>query len=219
MKGYNELNFQLNEENQLYEYLFSRWVFLKYFKRVGKLADFGSGNGNNALAFKKLGFNVSVCDTDPSFFNRLKKEGIKCYKMNLDKNFLLRDNSLDFIFAKSLIEHLESPENFLKEAFRCLKKGGKIFLQTPNWEKGYKVFYNDPTHRSPLTKNSLSALSKLIGFKIVEIRNFRSIPGIWRLMAIKSFRNISSLWKFCSMNSFEMTFFPNNEMIGVLEKQ
>ena len=204
MVSYNKTSFNINKDNQLFEFLFAKWVYLKYFKKKGNLLDLGPGSGNNAIAFKKMGFDVTVCDSDDYFFKRLEKQGVRCYKADLDKKLPFKEESIDFIFAKSVIEHINSPANFLKETNRCLKKGGRIFLLTPNWEKAYKEFYTDPTHKSPLTKRSMKILATMENYKVIKIKNFRNIPYLWRYFPLKS---------------FDTTFFNNKEMTAVLEKR
>ena len=41
------------------------------------------------------------------------------------------DGYFDYVVAGELIEHLERPQDFMKEAFRILKSGGKLALTTP----------------------------------------------------------------------------------------
>ncbi len=49
------------------------------------------------------------------------------------------DGYFDYVVAGELIEHLERPEDFIKEAFRILKSGGKLVLSTPREENEGEV--------------------------------------------------------------------------------
>ncbi len=42
------------------------------------------------------------------------------------------DDSFDLVAASDVIEHVESPERFAREAVRVLRPGGLLFLATPN---------------------------------------------------------------------------------------
>ena len=57
----------------------------------------------------------------------------------LDKNskFHFPDNSIDYIFSEAFFEHIndDDVDNLLNECSRVLKKGGKIRLITPHFEK------------------------------------------------------------------------------------
>jgi 2-polyprenyl-3-methyl-5-hydroxy-6-metoxy-1,4-benzoquinol methylase len=46
-----------------------------------------------------------------------------------------RDNAFDCVVASEVVEHIETPELFIKELFRCVKPGGKLIITTPYKEK------------------------------------------------------------------------------------
>lgn len=204
MRSYNNTNLAVSPQNTFFEYLFAKWVCEKFFTKPGKLCDIGSGNGSNALAFNKLGHKVVALDIDDFYFKRLESKNIECKKINFDKQKLpFKDNELDYIFLKSVLEHLSNPLAFLEEANRCLRPGGRIFILTPDWEKSHSIFYNDPTHKSPLTKSGLKKALVLTGFKIKLLRNFKNPPYIWR---------------FIGTRDFDFTWFNPTEMMAIAEK-
>jgi len=41
----------------------------------------------------------------------------------------------DYVVSFDVTEHIENDATFLIEAYRVLKKGGRIFLETPNRER------------------------------------------------------------------------------------
>ena len=51
---------------------------------------------------------------------------------NFPADIPLPDNSVDLIIAAEVFEHLYSPINFIAQAARVLKPGGKLLLTTPN---------------------------------------------------------------------------------------
>ena len=68
-------------------------------------------------------------------------KGINIKTGDFDKDKLpYEDNFFDIIYSKSLMEHLSNPENFLEEAYRILKPGGKIICMIPDWEANYKIY-------------------------------------------------------------------------------
>jgi len=42
------------------------------------------------------------------------------------------ENCFDIVYSDYVLEHVEFPEPFLKEAYRVLKPGGSFFFRTPN---------------------------------------------------------------------------------------
>lgn len=104
-----------------------------------KVLDAGAGQGALSNKLHKMGFKVSACDVDDKQFLAPR---IKCKKSNLNIKFPYKDNTFDIIIALELIEHLENPWNFVREARRVLKHNGLIFLSTPNVSHiSSRIFY------------------------------------------------------------------------------
>ena len=49
----------------------------------------------------------------------------------IDERIPLKENCLSCIINTSVLEHVRHPESFLKEAFRVLQPGGRIYLSVP----------------------------------------------------------------------------------------
>ena len=94
------------------------------------------------------------------------------------------DNSFDVIYSKSFVEHFYYPEKIFQEAYRVLKKGGRIITLTPEWKYYYKTFYEDYTHRTPFTKLSLKDIHLINKFENFEVESFRQLPFIWNMPII-----------------------------------
>ena len=121
--------------------------------------------------------------------------------VNLEDELLKRfqDESVEEIFAKDFIEHLSwrIVEDFIRDCFRVLKKGGKMFIQTPDLEaifnttirnpnyrfgelEGFKAIsfwvygaqdYKENLHKCGFTILTLKKLLESIGFKVERIEN------------------------------------------------
>jgi len=92
------------------------------------------------------------------------------------------DNFFDLIIMNDIIEHLAEPELALENARSMLKKGGYLYLTTPNLNLLRRVIFHFPDkweHHISLT--SFSETKKLLensGFEVLKGWNFISIFGI-----------------------------------------
>lgn len=160
----------------------SNYIVKKYdFGKDSKLIEFGSGRCEIAKNFKISGLQVTCIDNSIEAKNYAEKNLLNFINHDLNSKvpFPLQDSSFDIVFCKSLIEHLENPEFFIKECFRVLKVGGKILILTPDWEANYKIFFDDFTHIKPFTKISLSQLLETYNFSNISVIRFRQLPLTW----------------------------------------
>lgn len=89
----------------------------------------------------------------------------------------LADESTDLVFASNLLEHLErsQAEAVVREAHRILKPGGRLILIQPNFRLCCKRYFDDYTHQTIFTDESLCGLVKANRFTVVLRRN-RYLP-------------------------------------------
>jgi ubiquinone/menaquinone biosynthesis C-methylase UbiE len=102
-----------------------------------KVLDVGFGNGVMLRAFARAG---SVCyglETEDSLLN-LAEEGFKSdntqaiLKIYNGKLFPFLNNTFDYAYSTSVLEHMSYPQDVLKEISRTLVPGGKFYLSFPN---------------------------------------------------------------------------------------
>jgi len=113
------------------------------------------------------------------------------YKKASAENIPFNANEFDTLIAGELVEHLATPELFIKEANRVLKQGGRMVITTPN--RGslmHKIFHNNnaPLHLSLLNIKDLTELLEKNGF---EIEDFSCMP-----YTIESSEGSSKPWSF-----------------------
>lgn len=68
------------------------------------------------------------------------------------------DNSVDYVVAGEIIEHLDTPERLVAEAMRILKPGGILAISTPHIEHEKKSHVGGPTHVWSYDEADLRAL-------------------------------------------------------------
>ena len=158
---YMETHYGTKTDKTTYAELYAKYVYNKYFKKIGKVLDFGCNNGIYMEGFKKIGCDCCGVDINEDQINVCLNKGLEARLFNIEKKSIpYPDEKFDFIFFKSTIEHIPLPNilPILIECKRVLKKDGKIFILTDEWKRCYKTFYDDTTHITPMTKKKVNQL-------------------------------------------------------------
>lgn len=72
--------------------------------------------------------------------------------------FPFKKNSVDFILASHILEHLKEPMDFLKECYRILKKQGRMKIKVPHCEATGGAF-GDLTHRHYYHESAIGSVT------------------------------------------------------------
>lgn len=105
--------------------------------------------GTRKYPFRDYGCDVNL-DAE------LPETGVKNFVRGDAENLPFRSNSFDEIYAGHLIEHLDSPERFVSECSRVLKKRGLVHVWTPNFLSANRFL--DPTHKQAFNFFSIREL-------------------------------------------------------------
>jgi ubiquinone/menaquinone biosynthesis C-methylase UbiE len=89
--------------------------------------------------------------------------GSNCYQ-GLMESLPFSTAKFDFIFACHAFEHCNRENDALKEFFRCLKKGGALFLLTPNYCE-HHILRADEDHINVLTDLQMKRKLLYAGFR------------------------------------------------------
>jgi SAM-dependent methyltransferase len=180
--SYIETTYSVSRAPQsAYPVLLASWLAERAYCGTGKLLDLGCGRGDHLRAFQQIGFRVAGADISPAAADLAP--GIDVRRCDLEAGELpYPDDSFDFVFSKSVIEHMREPLNLLHTAWRTLRPGGIAVIMTPSWRHTYwGPFYCDHTHVTPFTGPSLQDALTLAGFESVDVRHFRQLPFLWRM--------------------------------------
>ena len=188
----NYVKITYGDEKTTYPYKFAKHIIEKFkIKPNSKILDIGCGNGDITACFGDLGMDIYGLDISESSSLMLSDKKFKKHNLN-DRDYPFDDNSFDYIFSKSVVEHLRDPDILIDEAYRLLKPGGVFICMTPSWKHSYKEqFYIDHTHVTPFTKYSLKTACDLSGFNS-KTEYIYQLPLIWKFPILNIFRFIIS---------------------------
>jgi len=111
------------------------------------ILDIGCGKGVLAEALKKRGHRVAGVEISEKALKIAAKYLDEAHRFNIeDKEWPadLRNKKFDIIIASEVMEHLFSPDSFIRRAKRLLKDGGKMIITVPNflyWRNRMKMLF------------------------------------------------------------------------------
>lgn len=191
--NYLELNYPKSEygaheyPQQLCNYLTKR-----FFTPGKSLLDIGSGRGNALVAFKRAGLDVKGVDKNNECTIILPDMDVR--KCDLDKKDLpFNSKTFDYVYSKSVIEHIYNTQHFVEEIYRVLKFGGVAVQLVPDWRTDQKTFWDDPTHVKPFTRVGFQRAFIFGGFVDVRCERFYQLPFLWKYPNLIFIRHLVSL--------------------------
>lgn len=181
-----------NKKASSYPKLLTKYIKKNIFLSNGKILDIGCGNGEMLSAFKAEGFDVHGTDIYDQSDDFYKKFNFTLSDIE-NKRLSYTNDTFDFTFSKSVIEHISNTSNYLDESYRILRPGGLNLIMTPSWvHNSWGPFYVDHTHIRPFTKKSLSDAMKMSGFKEVRVNYFYQLPILWKYPFLEIFSKITA---------------------------
>lgn len=93
-----------------------------------KILDAGCATGEYCVKLSELGFECTGVDINPAYVAKAKTIGIDAYVMD-GRSLKFPDNSFDTILLFEVLEHVNNPEDILKEAKRVTRKN--ILITVP----------------------------------------------------------------------------------------
>ena len=93
--------------------------------------DVGCATGALLAFLRERGWQVAGAEISPSAEYARTKRGIAVKQASLEECHF-PGGSFDLVLASHLIEHLNEPASFVREAWRVLRPGARLLLTTPN---------------------------------------------------------------------------------------
>lgn len=173
--GIDYADYQL-EKTALLNNFTNRLKKILHFQDSGKLLEIGCAYGYFLEVAQKY-FKCTGIDLNPQVTNITKKNVTNSTILTGDLlQKKLKKTSFNVVCLFDTIEHLISPEKYLKKAYSLLKPGGIIAIETGDIEstlartqKQKWRLITPPTHLYYFSKTTLSNLVKNAGFQTLKV--------------------------------------------------
>jgi len=128
-------------------------------ERRGSLLDVPAGEGALAARLIAAGFEVSCCDLYPEIF---RLNGVSICQGDLNGELPFADRAFDYVTCLEGLEHIENPQQAIREFARVLRPGGKVLVSIPNIlnieERLKWLLYGYTSHFKPMTRAHVERL-------------------------------------------------------------
>jgi O-antigen chain-terminating methyltransferase len=170
-------------------------AYLPWLKTIsGPVLDLGCGRGETLALLRDHGIAARGVDSSARMVALCRERGLEAAEGDLFATLEgLPESSLGSglggIVSFHVIEHLPGAalDRLVRLAYRALKPGGVLILETPNPLSlivAARNFWLDPTHVRPVHPESLKLIYELAGFDPVERLDLRPFPASERLPEI-----------------------------------
>jgi SAM-dependent methyltransferase len=206
----------------LTEYRQSVWriltheFFSRYITAGGAVLDLGCGHCefiNQIVAGKRY-----AMDLNPQA-KQTADPDVRVLLQDCSTEWALADEKLDVIFTSNFFEHLPTKnhlESTLRQAFRCLRRGGRLIALGPNIRYLPGAYWDFFDHYISLTDRSLSEVFQKVGFRIEkQLDRFLpysmsqgSTPPLWM---VRLYLRLPLLWKWKGKQFLVVAVKPETE--------
>lgn len=168
-----------------------------------KVLEVGSGIGTSSVVLRAL-TQADIVGIEPAYESysllipciekfkednqHLPYENINCYGENIP----YPDESFDLIYSFDVFEHVQDPKAVFAQIYRLLKKGGKAFISTNNYDSFYEGHYR--RFWNPfisVEKNKQNYIKKGLSPKFFEEINFITKKDIKKYVKEQGYKSIS----------------------------
>ena len=166
------LYFNQKKRNYFLRILFSPIKFMIRGTRIikeGKILDVGGGSGQFLYEMKQL--CMDVYGIEPGEFD--EEKGLDIKKTTLEKAGL-KDNSFDIVTLNHVLEHVNNPNETLKEIHRVLKKKGLFIVGVPNSRSLAKMVFGKNWYQLDVPRHLFNYSDKLL-IRLLKENNFKII--------------------------------------------
>lgn len=174
-----------------------------------QILDVGCGTGVISAALRQLGHRVIGIDVAEDGI-AIARNAVPDIRFELasaydDWSAFMPPGGWDVILAVEVIEHLYSPQRFLRNAHRSLRPGGMVVVTTPYhgylknlalslvnaWDRHLTV-HREGGHIKFFSRRTMNKMLEDTGFQHAEFRFVGRAPGLWKDMIVRARSRVSS---------------------------
>ena len=178
-----------------FPWLDARSRFVAGAPRGGKLLDLGSSDGQTLRHMAELRPDLQFHAVDKQGQPANYPSGCRFERADLERERLpWPDHSMDAVTCMQVIEHLHDLDVLIREIARLLKKGGRVFFETPHLKTltlpsasgaGAGLFtlnfFDDADHVQPVAMEALAERVRQAGLEVLATGTSRNwlLAGCW----------------------------------------
>lgn len=159
---------------------FLEGLIIQHAPSSGTWLDFGAGAGQFAIPLRKAGHDVVAVEVDSVLSQGLAKQGVPVFDA-LEK---VADESVDYIYALNVLEHISDDGNALRMLHRKLRPGGKLLIYVPAFQSLYSSMDALVGHYRRYRGDGLRSVVQRAGFE-VETVAYADVIGYFASMVYK----------------------------------
>jgi len=189
--GYVELELHYRgAEDEIRDRIAAYLPYLKSLPDGAPVLDLGCGRGEALALLRDLGLAGRGVDSSARMVELCRERGVEAAEGDLLATLAqVPEGSLGGVVSFHVIEHLPlgALDRLVRLAWRALRAGGVLILETPNplsVVMAARNFWRDPTHLRPVHPDSLKLMYDLAGFDEVQQLDLRPFPPAERLPEI-----------------------------------
>ena len=148
----------------------------RHFSPAANILDLGCGTAWLADHFRCY----TGVDVSSEMVDRAAERGRRVVRGDADGELPFEGSTFDGVILKDLLEHVSDPVTVVRESWRVLKPGGRIYASSPDAQRSA---WDDYTHRRPFTRRSFRLLFRDAGFEVENLGYESVLPGTGLLAA------------------------------------
>jgi SAM-dependent methyltransferase len=155
-----------------------------YTGRKGRILDVGCSSGKFLYRLREMGWETHGVEVDAGAAALAASRGLHVFHGALEQARYPREY-FDVATVVHVLEHVHEPRTFLKEIWRVLKPGGKLYVEVPNLKSfNFRMFAKEwfhldaPRHVCSYWRRPLFLALRDAGFRVCRLRYTSGSVGL-----------------------------------------